>query len=121
MCIRDSSIGADAFWLSCYPGSMPIHLELTKNGYIASLMASGASIRSCFCGPCFGAGDVPANGAFSIRHSTRNFPNREGSKPGDGQISYVALMDARSTVSYTHLDVYKRQAHDCGIVRLWRD
>ena len=90
------SIGADAFWLSCYPGSMPIHLELTKNGYIASLMASGASIRSCFCGPCFGAGDVPANGAFSIRHSTRNFPNREGSKPGEGQMSSVALMDARS-------------------------
>ena len=89
-------IGSDAFWLSCYPGSMPINLELTKKGYISSLMASGASIRSCFCGPCFGAGDVPANGAFSIRHSTRNFPNREGSKPGDGQISYVALMDARS-------------------------
>ena len=89
-------IGSDAFWLSCYPGSMPINLELTKKGYIASLMAAGASIRSCFCGPCFGAGDVPANGAFSIRHSTRNFPNREGSKPGEGQISYVALMDARS-------------------------
>ena len=89
-------IGSDAFWLSCYPGSMPINLELTRQGYIASLMASGASIRSCFCGPCFGAGDVPANGAFSIRHSTRNFPNREGSKPGDGQVSYVALMDARS-------------------------
>ncbi len=90
------STGSGAFWLSCYPGSMPINLELTKNGYIAQLMAAGASIRSCFCGPCFGAGDVPANGAFSIRHSTRNFPNREGSKPGDGQISYVALMDARS-------------------------
>ena len=89
-------IGSDAFWLSCYPGSMPINLELTKKGYIASLMTAGASIRSCFCGPCFGAGDVPANGGFSIRHSTRNFPNREGSKPGDGQISYVALMDARS-------------------------
>ena len=89
-------IGSDAFWLSCYPGSMPINLELTKQGHIASLMASGASIRSCFCGPCFGAGDVPANGAFSIRHSTRNFPNREGSKPNDGQVSYVALMDARS-------------------------
>ena len=89
-------IGSGEFWLSCYPGSMPINLELTKKGYIASLMAAGASIRSCFCGPCFGAGDVPANGAFSIRHSTRNFPNREGSKPGDGQISYVALMDARS-------------------------
>ncbi len=90
------STGSGAFWLSCYPGSMPINLELTKNGYIAQLMAAGASIRSCFCGPCFGAGDVPANGAFSVRHSTRNFPNREGSKPGDGQISYVALMDARS-------------------------
>ncbi len=89
-------IGSGEFWLSCYPGSMPINLELTKKGYIASLMAAGASIRSCFCGPCFGAGDVPANGAFSIRHSTRNFPNREGSKPTDGQISYVALMDARS-------------------------
>ena len=89
-------IGSDAFWLSCYPGSMPIDLELTKRGYIASLMAAGASIRSCFCGPCFGAGDVPANGAFSIRHSTRNFPNREGSKPNEGQVSYVALMDARS-------------------------
>ncbi len=89
-------IGSGEFCLSCYPGSMPINLELTKKGYIASLMAAGASIRSCFCGPCFGAGDVPANGAFSIRHSTRNFPNREGSKPGEGQISYVALMDARS-------------------------
>ena len=89
-------IGSGEFWLSCYPGSMPINLELTKKGYIASLMTAGASIRSCFCGPCFGAGDVPANGAFSIRHSTRNFPNREGSKPGEGQISYVALMDARS-------------------------
>jgi len=94
--LKGASIGSDAFWLSCYPGSMPINLELTKNGYIADLMAAGASIRSCFCGPCFGAGDVPANGGLSIRHSTRNFPNREGSKPGDGQISYVALMDARS-------------------------
>ncbi len=94
--LKGCAIGSDAFWLSCYPGSMPINLELTKNGTIAQLMAAGASIRSCFCGPCFGAGDVPANGAFSIRHSTRNFPNREGSKPGGGQISYVALMDARS-------------------------
>ncbi len=94
--LKGCSTGSGAFWLSCYPGSMPINLELTKNGCIAQLMAAGASIRSCFCGPCFGAGDVPANGAFSIRHSTRNFPNREGSKPGDGQISYVALMDARS-------------------------
>jgi len=94
--LKGSAIGPDEFWLSCYPGSMPINLELTRQGYIADLMAAGASIRSCFCGPCFGAGDVPANGAFSIRHSTRNFPNREGSKPGEGQISYVALMDARS-------------------------
>ncbi len=94
--LKGCSTGSGAFWLSCYPGSMPISLELTRQGYIAQLMAAGASIRSCFCGPCFGAGDVPANGAFSIRHSTRNFPNREGSKPGEGQISYVALMDARS-------------------------
>ena len=94
--LKGCSTGHDAFWLSCYPGSMPINLELTRCGAIAQLMAAGASIRSCFCGPCFGAGDVPANGAFSVRHSTRNFPNREGSKPGDGQISYVALMDARS-------------------------
>ena len=89
-------IGSGEFWLSCYPGSMPAMQELTKRGYISTLMTAGASIRSCFCGPCFGAGDVPANGGFSIRHSTRNFPNREGSKPSDGQISYVALMDARS-------------------------
>ncbi len=71
-------------------------MELTRKGAISTLMAAGASIRSCFCGPCFGAGDVPANGGFSIRHSTRNFPNREGSKPGEGQLAYVALMDARS-------------------------
>ena len=90
------AIGSGEFWLSVYPTSQPVNLELTRRGYIASLMAAGASIRSCFCGPCFGAGDVPANGAFSIRHSTRNFPNREGSKPSDGQVSYVALMDARS-------------------------
>ncbi len=94
--LEGCAIGDQAFWLSCYPGSMPINLALTKSGFISTLMAAGASVRSCFCGPCFGAGDVPANGAFSIRHSTRNFPNREGSKPGDGQISYVALMDSRS-------------------------
>ena len=94
--IGSAPIGSDSFWLSCYPGSMPIMQELTKQGVISNLMAAGASVRSCFCGPCFGAGDVPANGGFSIRHSTRNFPNREGSKPGDKQVSYVALMDARS-------------------------
>ncbi len=90
------SIGSDSFWLSVYPASQPMMMALTQNGVLNKLMASGASIRSAFCGPCFGAGDVPANGALSIRHATRNFPNREGSKPGDGQISYVALMDARS-------------------------
>ena len=89
-------IGSDAFWLSVYPASQPMMLALTRNGTLASLMAAGASIRSAFCGPCFGAGDVPANGGLSIRHATRNFPNREGSKPGEGQLSYVALMDARS-------------------------
>ena len=94
--LKGQSTGSGNFWLSCYPGSMPVMQALTKNGAIADLMSAGASIRSCFCGPCFGAGDVPANGAFSIRHSTRNFPNREGSKPSDGQVSYVALMDARS-------------------------
>ena len=94
--IGTTPIGSDAFRLSCYAGSMPILTELARKGYVTSLMAAGADWRSCFCGPCFGAGDTPANGAFSIRHSTRNFPNREGSKPGDGQLSYVALMDARS-------------------------
>jgi aconitate hydratase len=84
------------FPLSVYPSSQPVFFELMKNGSIESLTISGASIRSAFCGPCFGAGDVPANGALSIRHTTRNFPNREGSKPVDGQISSVALMDARS-------------------------
>ncbi len=94
--LKGRSTGAGPFWLSCYPGSMPILQELTRKGYLTDLMCAGASIRSCFCGPCFGAGDVPGNGCFSIRHSTRNFPNREGSKPADGQVSYVALMDARS-------------------------
>lgn len=89
-------LGSEAFWLSVYPTSMPVMMELGKTGDLTKLMASGVSVRSAFCGPCFGAGDVPANGAFSIRHSTRNFPNREGSKPGDNQLSYVALMDARS-------------------------
>ena len=94
--LKGSSTGDESFWLSVYPGSMPVFQELTRQGALADLMAAGATIRSCFCGPCFGAGDVPANGGFSIRHSTRNFPNREGSKPGNGQLAYVALMDARS-------------------------
>ncbi len=90
------TVGSDAFRLSCYAGSMPILNALTQQGYVSQAMLAGVDWRSCFCGPCFGAGDTPANGAFSIRHSTRNFPNREGSKPGEGQLSYVALMDARS-------------------------
>lgn len=94
--IRGRSIGADAFTLSVYPASMPIYMELVKNGAAADLMAAGAIMKTAFCGPCFGAGDTPANGALSIRHSTRNFPNREGSKLQSGQIASVALMDARS-------------------------
>ena len=82
--------------LSIYPSSQPVYMELVKNGAVADFMASGATVRTAFCGPCFGAGDVPANNCLSIRHSTRNFPNREGSKPGNGQIASVALMDARS-------------------------
>ncbi len=90
------SIGNGSFTMSVYPGSQPAYLELVKNGAIQKIVSAGAIIRECFCGPCFGAGDTPANQEFSIRHTTRNFPNREGSKPGEGQISYVALMDARS-------------------------
>ena len=94
--LNGQPVGSDAFWLSVYPTSQPVMMELAKNGALGKLMASGCSVRSAFCGPCFGAGDVPANGGFSIRHSTRNFPNREGSKPTNGQVAYVALMDARS-------------------------
>ena len=94
--LRGHDIGADEFALSVYPSSQPTFMELVKNGSIADLMAAGATVRSAFCGPCFGAGDVPPNNGLSIRHSTRNFPNREGSKPGEGQLSGVALMDARS-------------------------
>ncbi len=94
--LRGHSTGCDEFSLSVYPSSQPVYMELIRNGSISDLMASGATVRTAFCGPCFGAGDVPANGCLSIRHSTRNFPNREGSKPGDGQIASVALMDARS-------------------------
>lgn len=94
--LNGQPLGNGHFGLSCYPASQPVMMELMRTGALTTLMASGASIRSAFCGPCFGAGDVPANGAFSIRHSTRNFPNREGSKPSDGQVAYVALMDSRS-------------------------
>lgn len=94
--LRGKSIGADEFTLSVYPASTPIYMELARNGRMADLIATGAIVKTAFCGPCFGAGDTPANNAFSIRHSTRNFPNREGSKLQNGQIASVALMDARS-------------------------
>ncbi len=94
--LKGASIGPDEFTLSVYPASTPIYMELVKNGAAATLMQTGAIIKTAFCGPCFGAGDTPSNNGFSIRHSTRNFPNREGSKLQNGQIASVALMDARS-------------------------
>ena len=94
--LRGHSCGNGEFKMSVYPGSMPAYIQLMKNGALTDIASAGAIIRECFCGPCFGAGDTPANGEFSIRHTTRNFPNREGSKPGEGQMSGVALMDARS-------------------------
>lgn len=94
--IKGKNIGSDAFTFSVYPASTPVYMELVRNGAVADLMAAGTIVKTAFCGPCFGAGDTPANNAFSIRHSTRNFPNREGSKLQSGQISSVALMDARS-------------------------
>ncbi len=94
--LKGKYIGSNEFTLSVYPASMPVYMELVRNGCAATIMETGAIIKTAFCGPCFGAGDTPANNAFSIRHSTRNFPNREGSKLQNGQISSVALMDARS-------------------------
>ena len=102
--LRGHSIGADEFTLSVYPASTPIYMELARNGRLADLMETGAIVKTAFCGPCFGAGDTPANNAFSIRHSTRNFPNREGSKLQNGQISSVALMDARSIAATAAID-----------------
>lgn len=94
--LKGKYIGADEFTLNIYPASTPIYMELMKNGLAATLLETGAILKTAFCGPCFGAGDTPANNAFSIRHSTRNFPNREGSKVQNGQVASVALMDARS-------------------------
>lgn len=94
--LQGNSIGNDEFTLSIYPSSQPVYYDLVKNGVAAELMPTGAILKTAFCGPCFGGGDTPANNSLSIRHTTRNFPNREGSKPNDGQLSYVALMDARS-------------------------
>lgn len=94
--LKGQYIGSDEFTLSVYPASMPVYMELIKNGCAAAILETGAVMKTAFCGPCFGAGDTPANNGFSIRHSTRNFPNREGSKLQNGQIASVALMDARS-------------------------
>lgn len=113
--LRGKSIGADEFSLSIYPASQPIFMELVKNGRIADLMETGATIRTAFCGPCFGAGDVPANNGLSIRHSTRNFPNREGSKITNGQIASVALMDARSIAATAANKGYLTAATDIDV------
>ncbi|SHH09684.1 aconitate hydratase [Anaerosphaera aminiphila DSM 21120] len=109
--LRESSIGNDKFSLNVYPGSQPAYLELVKNGTVSSLMESGVVVKPAFCGPCFGSGDTPENNGFSIRHVTRNFPNREGSKPTEGQISLVALMDARS-IAATALNLGKLTGAD---------
>ena len=94
--IKGRNIGADEFTFSVYPASTPIYMELVKNGAIADLMEAGTVVKTAFCGPCFGAGDTPANNAFSIRHSTRNFPNREGSKIQNGQISSIEQSNSDS-------------------------
>lgn len=113
--LRGRSIGADEFSLSVYPASQPVYMELVKNGRVADLMATGATVRSAFCGPCFGAGDVPANNGFSIRHTTRNFPNREGSKITNGQIASVALMDAKSIAATAANKGYLTAATDIDV------
>ena len=94
--LKGAQCGQGEFTLDVYPSSQPVFMDLLAKGAISDLMATGAIVKTAFCGPCFGAGDTPANNALSIRHATRNFPNREGSKPGAGQLSAVALMDARS-------------------------
>ena len=113
--LRGASIGPDEFTLSVYPASTPIYMELVKNGCVADLMESGAIVKTAFCGPCFGAGDTPSNNGFSIRHSTRNFPNREGSKLQNGQISSVALMDARSIAATAANKGYLTAATDMDV------
>lgn len=113
--IKGKSIGADEFTLSVYPASTPIYMELVKNGAAATLMESGAIVKTAFCGPCFGAGDTPSNNSLSIRHSTRNFPNREGSKLQNGQIASVALMDARSIAATAANKGYFTPATDLDV------
>ena len=113
--LKGRSIGADEFTLSIYPASMPVYMELIKNGSAAMLMETGAVLKTAFCGPCFGAGDTPSNNGFSIRHSTRNFPNREGSKLQNGQIASVALMDARSIAATAANKGYLTAATDLDV------
>ncbi len=113
--LKGKSIGPDEFTLSVYPASTPIYTELARNGRLADLMATGAIVKTAFCGPCFGAGDTPSNNALSIRHSTRNFPNREGSKLQNGQISSVALMDARSIAATAANKGYLTAATDIDV------
>ena len=113
--LKGASIGPDEFTLSVYPASTPIYMELVKNGAVAALMETGAIVKTAFCGPCFGAGDTPANNAFSIRHSTRNFPNREGSKVQKGQVASVALMDARSIAATAANKGYLTAATDVDV------
>ncbi|CRZ34307.1 aconitate hydratase [Herbinix hemicellulosilytica] len=113
--LENKYIGSGEFSLSIYPASQPIFMELVKNGAIGKLIASGATIRTAFCGPCFGAGDTPANNGFSIRHTTRNFPNREGSKITQGQIASVALMDARSIAATAANQGYLTSAEDIDV------
>jgi len=113
--LENKYIGTGEFSLSIYPASQPIFMELVKNGAIAKLIASGATIRTAFCGPCFGAGDTPANNGLSIRHTTRNFPNREGSKITQGQIASVALMDARSIAATAANQGYLTSAEDMDV------
>lgn len=113
--LNGQSIGADDFALSVYPSSQPVFMQLVENGSIFKLMNAGATVRSAFCGPCFGAGDVPSNEGLSIRHSTRNFPNREGSKLQNGQISSVALMDARSIAATAANKGYLTAATDMDV------
>ncbi len=113
--LKGASIGPDEFTLSVYPASTPIYMELVKNGSVAALMETGAIVKTAFCGPCFGAGDTPGNNGFSIRHSTRNFPNREGSKLQNGQIASVALMDARSIAATAANKGYLTAATDMDV------
>lgn len=113
--LKGKSIGADEFTLSVYPASTPIYMELARNGKLAELIGTGAIVKTAFCGPCFGAGDTPSNNSLSIRHSTRNFPNREGSKLQNGQISSVALMDARSIAATAANKGYLTAATDIDV------